>query len=45
MVDVYGCLIGKVGVCLFILGLGVINLVIGVVDVDSDGVLVVVIIG
>lgn len=45
MVDVYGCLIGKVGVCLLILGFGVINLMIGVVDVNLDGVFLVVIIG
>lgn len=45
MVDVYGCLMGKVGVCFFILGFGVINLMIGVVDVNLDGVFLVVIIG
>lgn len=41
----YVCLIGKVGVCIVILGFGVINLVIGLGDVFVDFILVVVIIG
>lgn len=45
VVDVYVCVIGKVGVCFGMLGFGVINLVIGIVIVQMDLVFMVVIIG
>lgn len=41
----YVCVIGKIGVCIVMFGLGVINLIIGFVDVLLDFIFVVVIIG
>lgn len=45
VVDVQVCLIGKVGVCLVIFGFGVINLLIGIVNVYMDSVFMVILIG
>lgn len=45
MVDVYLCVIGKMGVVFVILGLGVINIVILIVMVYMDLILMVILLG
>lgn len=45
MVDGYVCLIGKIGIVFVILGLGVMNIIIGIVIVYMDFILMVILLG